>query len=152
MTEARHGLTDQHAEAIHHRVAAPAGGAEEIGLQRHVDEVGHRACEGQGIEHEIQGRLALHAEAGAVHAQGGTLQHGVPLRRHAALARHQQHRIARQQPDEAERGDGDPDEGRDQQADAPEDEKKHFLTVLSAPSRADRGPVIIFGYSFRSTP
>jgi hypothetical protein len=39
---------------------------------------------------------------------------GVALGRHAALARHQQHRIAGQNPDEAEGDERDAEEGRDQ--------------------------------------
>jgi hypothetical protein len=52
-------------------------------------------------------------------------QLGVAFRRQAALARHQQHRVAGQQPDEGEGGDRHPDEGRDEEAQAGEDEAQH---------------------------
>ncbi|MND43080.1 hypothetical protein D3C80_338700 [compost metagenome] len=50
----------------------------------------------------------------------------VTLRRHDALTRKERNRITRQKPDEGEGDDGDPDESRDQDGEAPQKEAKHF--------------------------
>jgi hypothetical protein len=49
----------------------------------------------------------------------------VAFRRQVALARHQQHRISRQQPDEGECRDRHPDEGRDEQQQPVQEETQH---------------------------
>ena len=40
--KARNGLLDEHAEPVHDRMAALARGGEQPGLERDVDEIGHR--------------------------------------------------------------------------------------------------------------
>jgi hypothetical protein len=57
------------------------------------------------------------------------------FRRHAAFARQQGHRVARQQPDEGEGQHGNPDEGRDQLGELGDEEAEHGGEGLPAEVR-----------------
>ena len=64
----------QHAQPVDAAIAAAAGGRQQVGLERRVDDVVHRRRMRQAREVEVERRLALHAERGGVDQQGRVLE------------------------------------------------------------------------------
>ena len=60
--------------------AALAGGFDERGLERHVDDIGHDRGRRQPLERKLERRLAGHAEAGRVYQEAGSGKEGIRLR------------------------------------------------------------------------
>ena len=63
------GLVQQHAEAIHDRVAACLGRRQQSGFQWTVDNVVDQGPGRQPLKRDFQRRLADHAEAGGIDQQ-----------------------------------------------------------------------------------
>jgi hypothetical protein len=99
------------------------------GGRKQVEELAEHRLAGDDRLAEVAGDDVLHVDRvldqqRLIEPELG-LELGVADRLDAALAGNQQHRVARSQPDQRKGEEGYPDEGRDQQRDARDDEAKH---------------------------